>query len=61
MYIVRFVRVDSKPNEDYYYVDPNEALSHLKKFKQDDSGLYTKVQLVVEEEVEIVVTEITFE
>ena len=50
MYIVRFVRVDGRPNEDYYYHNLKDAIFHFTLFKEDDSGLYLKIELI--EEVE---------
>ena len=61
MYIVRFLRSDKKANEDYFYSDPLDAISHLKLFAKDDSSLYRKIQLVYLEEKEIIVTELNFE
>ena len=60
MYIVRFIRFDGQPNEDYYYHNPFEAIGHLKLFAKDDSTLYKKIQLIFLEETEIVVTELEF-
>ncbi len=47
MLIVRFVRKDGKPNEEYYYQHLNEALYHIHLFKDDDSGYYDKIELEV--------------
>lgn len=60
MYIVRFVRQGSQPNEDYYYHNPLEAIGHMKLFVKDDSGIYKKIQLIFCEETEIIVTELVF-
>ena len=42
-YIVRFIRADEKPNEDYYYNTIDEARSHYNLFVADDSALYSKI------------------
>ena len=62
MYIVRFVRVDGQPNEEYIYNEPLGAIRHLKLFTNDDSKLYKKIQLVFVENLqnEIVVIELLF-
>lgn len=62
MYIVRFIRVDGKQHEDYFYNEPFGAIHHLKLFAKDDSNLYQKIQLIFLEncETEIVVTELLF-
>ena len=60
MYIVRFIRVDGQPNEDYFYNEPFGAIHHLKLFAKDDSNLYRSIQLIFVEssEKEVVVTEL---
>lgn len=45
-YCVRFVRKDGQPNEEYFYSDIWSAKDHLKKFINDDSGLYRTVSLL---------------
>lgn len=45
-YIVQFCRVDGQPDEEYYYNDENEAERHFRLFQNDDSGLYTKINLL---------------
>ena len=45
-YIVRFVRRDEKADEEYYYLAYGDALSHLVLFKNDDSGLYKRIEIV---------------
>ena len=37
MFIVRFVRKDGKPDEEYYYHTLQEAEAHKKLFDDDDS------------------------
>ena len=46
MLIVRFVRIDGAPNEEYYYRHLNDALYHIHLFKGDDSGYYKRIELV---------------
>lgn len=46
MYIVRFIRWDDQPNEEYYYHHLEDAIFHFDLFKDDDSGLYTRIELL---------------
>ena len=46
MYITRFIRRDHKPPEEYYYHSQPEALAHLDLFRDDDSQLYTKIEVL---------------
>jgi hypothetical protein len=46
MFIVRFIRSDNKPNEEYYYYSEDEARKHIELFKDDDSELYEKIVLL---------------
>lgn len=46
MYIVRFVRCDCQPNEEYIYHHLEDALFHFSLFKEDDGGLYTRIELL---------------
>ena len=45
-YIVRFIRSDDLPNEEYVYSCIEDAASHYKLFKHDDSCLYSAIQLI---------------
>lgn len=45
-YTVRFVRRDEKADEKYYYLAYGDALNHLALFKNDDSGLYKRIEIV---------------
>ena len=45
MYLVRFCRNDNQPNEDYYYVDKASAQHHFSLFENDNSQLYTRIEL----------------
>ena len=46
MYIVRFIRKDNQPCEEYYYPKLEDAKYHLSLFVDDDSELYEKIELV---------------
>ena len=45
-YIVRFIRADDMPDEEYYYLTFDEAKKHYSLFLDDDSGLYQKIQII---------------
>ena len=45
-YIVRFIRKDKLPIEDYIYYELEDAEKHFKLFEKDDSGLYNKIILL---------------
>lgn len=45
MYIVRFVRKDKKPAEEYYYQWIEDAYKHIYLFKDDDLGQYEKIEI----------------
>ena len=45
MYIVRFVRQDGKPDEEYYYRSLEDAEYHFHLFDADDSGLYKSIEI----------------
>ena len=44
MYITRFVRVDGV-TEDHYYNSIADARYHLNLFRDDDSGLYDRIEI----------------
>lgn len=46
LWIVRFVRKDGKPDEDYYYHSLAEAEYHKNLFLDDDSGLYERIEII---------------
>lgn len=46
MYLVRFIRKDKQPNEEYYYNALKDAQYHLSLFLDDDSDLYDRIELV---------------
>ena len=45
-YIVRFIRKDDKPVEEFFYHTYEEAFVHLALFRNDDSGLYRRIEFV---------------
>lgn len=45
MFVVRFVRADGKPDEEYWYHHLEDAEYHFRLFEGDDSALYAKIQL----------------
>lgn len=45
-YVVRFTRVDQQPPEEYQYASCADADYHFNLFTKDDSGLYTKIELL---------------
>lgn len=50
-YIVRFVRADCGPDEEYYYHTEQEAFSHFNLFLDDDSELYKRIEIECKGEV----------
>lgn len=46
MYLVRFIRKDRQPNEEYYYNALKDAEYHFSLFADDDSGLYKRIELI---------------
>lgn len=45
-YIVRFIRKDGKPVEEFFYHAFEAAISHLLLFKDDDSDLYIRIEII---------------
>ena len=45
MYLVRFVRKDEMPDEEYFYHKLEDAEIHLHLFDEDTSALYKHIQL----------------
>lgn len=60
MYIVRFIRRDKQPAELYYYPRKEDALYHLNMFQDDDSELYTRIDVVEDNEKETMIASIIF-
>ena len=48
MFIVRFVRKDGQPNEDYYYHFLHDAIEHFLLFENDNSNLYNEICVIIE-------------
>lgn len=46
MYLVRFTRKDYQPDEEYYYNTLEDAKRHLDLFRDDDSDLYQRIELL---------------
>ena len=51
-YIVRFVRRDGKPDEEYFYRTAEEARRHFDMFTDDDSGVYDRIEVEAQGETE---------
>lgn len=47
-YLVRFVRKDGQPDEIYDYAHRSDAEYHFGLFRNDDSGLYDRIELVID-------------
>ena len=45
LFIVRFIRRDGKPDEEYYYHTREDAERHFFLFRDDDSNLYWEIVL----------------
>ncbi len=56
MFVIRFVRVDQKMDEEYYYQSDREAINHLKLFYEDDSGLYKRIEVIDETTSDVIMT-----
>ena len=59
-YIVRFVRRDGKPDEEYFYRTAEEARRHFDMFTDDDSGLYDRIEVEAQGETEKVLLSLHF-
>lgn len=53
LWIVRFVRNDGKPDEEYYYRSLAEAEYHRDLFLNDASGLYERIEIINEPTKEV--------
>lgn len=47
MWIVRFIRKDAKPDEEYFY-HSQVSRNTRDLFQNDDSGLYEKIEVINE-------------
>ena len=46
MYLIKFIRKDLNPDEDYYYHNLTDAQNHFDLFHDDDSDLYQRIELL---------------
>ena len=46
MFIVRFVRKDGTPDEEYYYHTLQAAETHNQLIDDDDSDLYERIEII---------------
>lgn len=53
LWIVKFIRKDGKPDEEYYYSSLADAEHHRDLFLDDDSGLYEKIEIINEKSKEV--------
>ena len=61
MYLVRFIRKDLEPNEEYYYNTEMDAKNHFNLFRADDSGLYSRIEIVeIQKDIETVSQSLIF-
>ena len=49
-FIVRFVRKDDQPAEEYFYHTYEEAHAHFALFLDDDSDLYERIEIAKDAE-----------
>lgn len=54
MYIVRFLLKKSETSETYHYHNSTDAFYHLSLFKNDDSKLYSSIEVWKDDEKEVV-------
>lgn len=45
MYIIRFVRKDGEPSEEYLYQRKEDVMYHFSLFEKDDSLLYSCIEV----------------
>ena len=45
LYIVRFMRLDDYPDEEYNYIRKSDAEKHFSMYATDNGGLYYEIQL----------------
>ncbi len=46
MYILKFIKIDSSPDEEFYYYKIEDAKLHFNLFRDDDSKLYSRIELL---------------
>ena len=47
-YLVRFVHRDGQPDEIYNYAHRSDAGHHFNLFRDDDSGLYDRIEFIID-------------
>ena len=45
-YTVRFHHVDGSPSDSYQYYDIQDACHHFELYDDDDSGIYSSIELI---------------
>lgn len=61
MYTVTFRRKDDQPDEIYYYNKYEDAYYHFNLFRDDDSDLYSRIELALQKNsMEMIMEVITF-
>lgn len=53
-YLVCFIRKDKRPTEEYYYAALSDAEYHFSLFREDDSGLYQRIDLLSSDDGKII-------
>lgn len=46
MWVVRFIRKDGKPDEEYFHPTSSDAEYHRGLFENDSSDLYERIEVV---------------
>ena len=46
LWVVRFIRKDGKPDEEYFYLTFSDAEYHRRLFENDSSDLYERIEVV---------------
>ena len=46
-YIVKFLRRDNQPDEEYIYWNQQDAKHHFELFRHDNSNIYKKIMLLL--------------
>ena len=46
MWVVRFIRKDGKPDEEYFYLTFSDAEYQRRLFENDSSDLYERIEVV---------------
>ena len=60
MYVVKFIRLDGKPNEEYFYWDEPSAYYHFSLFNEND-GIYSCITVSFwHEDREVIIHAIDF-